>query len=128
MPVIIIAGGLAYWLYRKDKIIAEQLVGVRILLFVLRFVSLVSLGYLMLEPMLRLVETEQQKPIVAIAIDNSASILNGSDSAYYKTELVNDLLNVILEISDKFDVEMFHFDKEVKNGFDVDFKGNENNL
>ncbi|RLD23861.1 MAG: hypothetical protein DRI54_06820 [Bacteroidetes bacterium] len=128
LPIIVIAGGLAYWLYRKDKIIAEQLVGVRILLFLLRFASLLSLGYLMLEPMLRVVETEQQKPIVAIAIDNSASILNGSDSVYYKTELVNDLLSFTTEISDKFEIETFNFDKEVNNGFDVDFRGNETNL
>ena len=82
----------------------------------------------MLEPMLRIVETEQQKPIVAIAVDNSASILNGSDSIYYKTELINDLHNITSEISDKFDVESFIFDKEVKNGFEVDYKGNQTNL
>ena len=128
MPIIIIAGGLAYWLYHKDKIIAEQSVWIQILLFSLRFLSMASLGYLMLEPMLRIVETDQQKPIVAIAIDNSASILNSSDSIYYKTELVNDLLNITSEISDKFEIETFTFDKEVNSGFNVDYKGNETNL
>ena len=82
----------------------------------------------MLEPMLRVVETEEQKPIVAIVADNSASILNASDSIYYKTELVNDLLNIRKEISDNFDTETFIFDKEIKNGFNIDFNGNETNL
>ena len=128
IPIIVIAGGLAFWLYRKDKIINEQHLWVRILLFTLRFLSLTTLGYLMLEPMIKVVETELQKPIIAIAIDNSSSILNGSDSVYYKTELKNNLLNLSAAVSDKFNVETFSFDQYVKNGFDLDFKGDETNL
>lgn len=128
IPIIVIAGGLAFWLYRKDKILNDQPFWVSGLLFTLRFVSLTVLGYLMLEPMIKMVGTELQKPIIAVAIDNSSSILNASDSVYYKTELKNDLLKLSTEISDKFDVETFSFDKEIKNGFDIDFKGDETNL
>ena len=126
--IFFISGGLAFWLYRKDKILDEQPLWVRVFLFLLRFTSLSLIGYFLLEPMIKLVKTVNQKPIVVLAVDNSSSILNGSDSSYYKNQLSLDFEEAALALSDKFQVETFRFDSKVIQGLDLDFSGDETNL
>lgn len=62
------------------------------------------LAFLLLNPLIKSVFREVEKPIVVIAADNSQSILTGSDSIYYKTEFLKSLDQLADNLSADFDV------------------------
>ena len=123
-----IAIAISYWLYRRDKILGERNSWLPRLLAVFRTISLSLIAFFLLEPMMKTEEREIQRPIIAIAVDNSESILNGSDSVYYKTELANEIQKLAASLDDEYDVELFSFDEKVSKDLRYDYSGKISNL
>ena len=113
----------SYWLYKSDKLLREQSIWLPRILGLFRFLSLSFIAFFLLEPLIRTETREVQQPIIAILLDNSESILNGSDSSYYKSELPNEIKALALEFGDSYEVELFSFDDAVKRGLDQDYRG-----
>jgi len=93
-----------------------------------RFLSLSLIAFFLLEPLIRNEYREVQRPIVAIAIDNSESILNGSDSSFYKTEFPNAISTLAQDLSEAYEVELFSFADEVSRDFDLNYNGKVSDL
>ena len=93
------------------------------MLALFRFISLSFIAFFLLEPLIRTEFREVQRPIIALLIDNSESILNGSDSSYYKNDLANQMSSLAEDLGDDYDVEVFSFDQEVKRGLDMHYDG-----
>ncbi len=70
--IILIAAGLAFLLYSKKDIPWHK--NLSVLLGFLRFTSLLLLGLLLLNPILRLAVNEEDDPIFLIVNDNSSSV------------------------------------------------------
>ncbi len=69
---VLVAAGAAWWTYRST--IPDIEPAKRILLGVLRFVSLAIILILLFEPLLQRSSTVQTEPVVAVLIDNSESM------------------------------------------------------
>lgn len=74
---------LLYWRAHSDN----TGYGSRRLIYLMaafRFLSVSAIAFLLLNPLLKFISTEIEKPIVVLAIDNSESIMNNRDSAAYR--------------------------------------------
>ncbi|PSQ95912.1 MAG: hypothetical protein BRD55_09830 [Bacteroidetes bacterium SW_9_63_38] len=78
---VLLAGGGTYWSYRHTVPALSS--GKRWGLGLLRFLSLVLLCFLLLKPVLRLVEETEQPPTLAVLVDDSRSmrIVQGTDTS-----------------------------------------------
>ncbi len=93
------AGFFAWLLYRWPLFGEEDRLWLRRSLGVLRFAVLFVLMAFLLEPMLRNSQRELEKPVVAVVLDNSASMLMQHDSAGSRQQLLalKDALNTGLQ-------------------------------
>ena len=114
---------ISYWLYRNDKVLGERSIWLPRMLAVFRTISLSLIAFFLLEPMIKTEEREIQRPIIAIAVDNSESILNGSDSAFYKNELAGKIQELASALNEEYDVEVFSFDENVSKDPQYDYTG-----
>jgi len=107
-------GGLySFSLYSKAKRLEFSATLVRIL-SILRFLLISILAFLLLSPLIKTIVSEQEKPIIILATDNSQSILINRDSAYYAGKFKEDLQAFKEELSKKYTVKDFLFGSDVQ--------------
>lgn len=102
--------GFAYGfvLYFKNKR-EEFPKPINVLLFIFRFITVSMMAFFLLEPMLKTIKRNIERPIIIIAQDNSESIIIGKDSAYYKSEYTQQFKNLITSLKKDFEVQEFSF-------------------
>ena len=94
----------------------------------LRGLLIAILLFFLLGPVLKLVDKNLEKPIAALLVDNSQSVVAGKDSAAEArriTEIVNNLAN---GLSEKFNVKMVLFGDKASGGAKPDFSQSSTNL
>jgi len=116
--------GLLYFRNSKQKDIPPH---IQITLGVLRFVSIALIGFLLLGPLIKRTETEIQKPIVLVAMDNSASIGQVHDSLFL-ANLMNDLQGVNDNLKEEYEFRFYHFGEQMIESKDPDFTGRATNI
>ena len=126
LPICLVVGFfLSYLLYFfrfKQNDLSQRL---KITLFLLRGFVLFFLFFLLLNPLLKKIINEEEKPILLVAIDNSQSVVFARDSNFVKEELVKRLRTMGDELSEKFEVKFYRFDSETKLTDSVFFNGKE---
>jgi hypothetical protein len=123
--------GLVYTaiLYWRQKRIQDLSKGFLIALGTLRAVTVATIAFLLLGPFFRYFERQVQRPVVIIAQDNSASVLQSADSVYYKTEFQEKMNQLKEDLSSEYDVETYVFDKDIKpSDSRPDFAGKQTDL
>lgn len=122
LPIIILSGSLSWLLYsKKNRPWSRK---VNWLLASLRFLTISLTLSLLLNPVANLLTYEEERPIVALAIDNSESVLQNQDSSALLQGIMaikEDLLskNYIVEV----------YDLVNKNSLDLlSFSGDRTNL
>ncbi len=108
-------------LYRKEekfKTISVWLV--RTMAF-FRFLLVAILAFLLLSPFIKTLFNKVEKPVIIIAQDNSSSILLNKDSAFYKTEYLQQLKTLTSSLEEKFEVKSYTFGEDVIEGNEVDY-------
>lgn len=125
-PVCILLG-LAYaWLmYRKPVEIGRDL---RYALAALRAVAVFFIALLLVSPLVKSVKYEPQKPLVLIAQDNSSSINTFKPAGFNSAAFIDELAKLKQELGDKYDVQEFNFDKDLRPGFSKSFGGKQTDL
>ena len=101
---------------------------IRYLLFVLRLFVISFLSFYLLNPIIRNTQTYIEKPVVLIAADNSASVLKNKDSVFYKTQFLTKLRQFESALQDKYEVHVYHFDRDLVSGDTLSYSGKETNL
>jgi len=109
----ILAGLYTFFLYGKNKQNAELPVWVVQVLSFLRFASTFILAVLLLNPIVQKWITQSEPPIIILAQDNSASIVNNADSSFYKNEYLHQLEELKSKISENYKVVALNFGDEV---------------
>ncbi|MBC7384156.1 MAG: VWA domain-containing protein [Bacteroidia bacterium] len=104
----IIAAGGSYFLYRNNPLKLTA-VYANYALHLLRFLTLFFILFLLLGPLLKFISQKTEKPIVVMALDNSQSIINNKDSAYYKGEFIKELDKLKEKIGEKYDLKILTF-------------------
>jgi len=91
LPAIIVSFGLAYWLYSKPRMPWSK--NQNLLLGSLRFLALLLILLLFLNPLIRQVTNDVERPIVLFGVDNSASI-----PAIHSSEELNRLTSQLADL------------------------------
>lgn len=126
----LIAIAATWFLYRNNPIGVEGKRAKQLLwlLHALRFTVLFVLMMLLLGPLVKLIATQTQKPIVIFAVDNSQSVTLGNDSAQLKQALNKQFDLLQNELGNDYDVVPYLVGKESKQASSLDFKDKETNL
>ena len=74
----LVAGALAFWLYRRTM--PQLSPAKRITLGLLRFAALFLILFLLFEPVLRLVDRDEEEAVLAVLVDDSQSLLMTSST------------------------------------------------
>ncbi|MGK7392082.1 MAG: VWA domain-containing protein [Candidatus Cyclobacteriaceae bacterium M2_1C_046] len=99
IPAVFIAAFFAYLLYRKASTFD---LNVKKTLGILRFSTLLILLLLLLSPIIKQIINYYEQPLVVLAIDNSTSITQASDSA----AIINKLIELKESLGDDYKVEI----------------------
>ncbi|MDD3876212.1 MAG: hypothetical protein PHT69_06295 [Bacteroidales bacterium] len=117
---LLLGGGLAYILYiRNNKEDFPQ--KTRYLLFFIRLICFSFIAFFLLNPLLRMMVRQTEKPIIIFAQDNSESIRFNPDSAFYSETypaLINDFLK---KLEADFHVFQFSFGENVSENLGFNF-------
>ncbi|SHJ23156.1 hypothetical protein [Flavobacterium haoranii] len=117
---VLVAGGLAYLQYFfKAKSNSKW----NLLLAFLRFLSILGILILLINPLVKIKKYEIEKLPLPIFIDNSKSIQHLGVNNEAKNVLKEFQKNADLE--NKFNVQFFSFDAEIKKLDSLNFKGNQ---
>jgi len=118
----ILLGALyALVLYRRERRLTEMATWLKSLLVVLRTLAVAALAFLLIGPFLSSIDKRVEKPVILFAQDNSASVmLNGE-----YTEAIDNMLQPLAE---KYEVERYTFDKELRANGEVDHRGKQTNI
>lgn len=92
-----------------------------VLLGSLRFVALLLISFLLLEPVLNTEFRKVEKPVVVIAQDFSASVVLNKDSVFYKTEYLKQLAQLQEELGDNYEVRTYSFGDHFRENFTGQF-------
>ncbi|ASU35719.1 hypothetical protein [Mucilaginibacter xinganensis] len=140
VPACAVAGLLYAWLfYRQPVNLSNKF---RYGLFAIRAIAVTIIALLLVSPLVKSVSYNPQKPLVLVLQDNSQSIKmfrtpgeakvspTGGDLAGAQTEnVVVDQLSALKEqLGDRYDVQEFHFDRDLGNGLSKSFTGKQTNL
>ena len=118
---LLLGAAYAFVLYWKDTRFEEEFRGLTRVLMALRFLLVSFLAFLLLGPFIRTLFREVEKPIIIFAQDNSESILNDRDSAYYAGIYAESVKNMVNALSQDYEVKAYSFGKEVEPGLDFSF-------
>jgi hypothetical protein len=114
--------GLAYagFLYFRNRTFREQSPLLSLGLGFLRFAAVTLIAILLLEPILRVLQTETRKPVIVFAHDASESVGNALDTAA-RAQLRQDMEALREELGEKFEVASYSFGDEFREGADYSF-------
>jgi len=124
-----LAGTLyALLFYYKDKRTADLPNFLKWTLGVLRFCLVSILVFLLMGPLVKSTKNSIEKPIIVIAQDNSASIVAGKDSVFYRRAFKDSWDKNIAELSSKFDVRVMSFGNELKDSMNYRYNEKETDI
>ncbi len=105
---LLLAGGYALGLYFRD-IKNEFPVYLKLILGIVRFVSVFLISFMLLSPFIRSISKEKEKPLIILAVDDSQSVLLNSDSANYRDAFLRTLTAYLRRLSEIGDVRQYLF-------------------
>jgi len=89
----------------------------RWLLALARFTAVTFIAFLLLAPLVRMLRTSKEKPLIVMAMDNSLSVIQGEDSS----ALTAAWESLAQELADDYDVRPLLFGDQVNPGLQADF-------
>lgn len=107
------AFGYSFFLYFREKKTNDLGKWIKYIVFSLRFILVFILAFLLLSPLVKSISRTVEKPIIVIAQDNSKSILLNKDSAFYKGEFAQKVKSLVVDLSDKFEVQEYSFGNKI---------------
>jgi hypothetical protein len=115
-------------LYFRDALNPTFGRGLTIALGLLRFFLVTLVSFFLLNPLIKSINKEVEKPIVLFCQDNSQSLAYVSDSAYYKGDYLDQVRGLQQSLGDQFDVHYVQFDGQTKNAIDsINYQGQSTN-
>jgi len=116
---ILLGAAYAGALYYRAK--AEISPGLFRLLTFFRFLSVFLISFLLLSPLIRKQVKTVEKPVIAVGIDNSQSLVLGRDSVWYRDVYPKKLASFLDLLGKKFEVQPFTFGERVREGTDTGY-------
>ena len=122
-------GALYAWLlYRSENQFNEVPAWQKRLMAISRFMLVSMLAFLLLSPMVRTITREVEKPVIILAQDNSASVINNKDSAQFRDTYSTNVKKLIDDLGKKYEVRTYSFGDHVTDQIGFNFKDKETNF
>jgi hypothetical protein len=118
----------AYFLYKKEKKKDAFSKTILYTLFSLRFFSVLIISLLLMNFLLKRNLNQTEKPLIILALDNSASVVAGKDSSEIKMAFVQKLDEINSTLSEKYNVQPLLFGNKVSQGNHPDFSDKETDI
>lgn len=93
----------------------------KIILAFSRFLVISLLAFFLLNPLLKTIFKEIEKPVIVIAQDNSQSLVTGKDSLFYKEEYKQEIEELINNLGREYEVKTFSFGEKISENISWDF-------
>ncbi|WP_235964503.1 hypothetical protein [Pedobacter gandavensis] len=110
----------AYVAYRKTSHLTPKL---RWFLASLRALVVAVIAGLLCFPLVKNLSYQLEKPVIIIAQDNSLSIGHVHPAGFDQKKYEADLQQLSAQLSDKYDLKVYHFSDSVNKGFDFSNQG-----
>jgi hypothetical protein len=123
----IISCCLSYWVYRNNPLKLQKKWMVYVLM-ILRGMGLFIICFLLLEPIIKWLNQQKEKPILVIAVDNSESMLLGNNARFLKTEFTQALADFKSDLSEQYTIVNYTLGSEVKISDSLTFSEKLSNL
>jgi hypothetical protein len=121
---IIYAGAM----YFRDRLNATFGKTLATLLAVMRFIAVTCISFFLLEPLIKSIHNDVEKPIVLFCQDNSQSVAFHADSAFYTGPYLDQIRNLQQLLGENYDVQSIRFDTEVQpHGDSANYRGQATN-
>ncbi|MFK8046720.1 MAG: vWA domain-containing protein [Crocinitomicaceae bacterium] len=129
LAIIAVFASLAsFWLYYRAKEWTELEKKWLWIFGVLRFTTLFFIGVLLLGIILEKLDNNSQKPIVFLMHDQSESVVQTSDSNFYKTEYIKELKALSEKLKEKYEVINYGFSSDLTSNFDSTYNYKTTNI
>ncbi len=126
IPACLLLGLLyAALLYRKPVNLSNKF---RYILLAVRAIVVAFIALLLVSPLVKSVSYNPQKPLVLVLQDNSESIKMFPGSSKSFNVVADNLAALKEQLGDKYDVQEFHFDRDLQNGLTKTFNGKQTNI
>jgi hypothetical protein len=125
---ILIGAGVSAFLYYRDKNLSDFSRNLVLFLSALRFLGFTLLAFFLLEPMLKFVRQELEKPVIVIGLDNSESLIMTKDSVATKTLMKDGIAQLQEKLGDRFEVRTYRFGDKIQEEGSADFKDKETDI
>ena len=86
-------------------------------LLLLRFFSVTVISFLLLNPLVQRTTRQVEKPVIAVGIDGSRSLVSSVDSVEVRENIGRDIENLSHELSDRFEFAFYTFGQDVSGAY-----------
>jgi hypothetical protein len=125
---LLLGAGVSLLLYYRSKELNDFPKPLIAFLSVVRFIAVTLLAFFLLEPMLKLLQFEVEKPVIVIGIDNSTSMVMTSDSLNVRN-ITNEQLAILQnELSGEFEVRTYSFGERINEEPRFDYSDKETDI
>lgn len=129
MIFCVAAGAIASWiLYHRDANFNGVATWIKLLMSGFRFCTITVLCFLLLSPLFKSITREVQKPIVAVIVDDSKSMVHSVDSVAFKKSVIDRLELMKSNFGEDIDLRVYSSSDKFRDGFDGKFKGLETDI
>lgn len=111
---LIVALGIVFLLYFRNKDTRELTRNQRAILMMLRFTSFFLIAFFLLSPFLKSLKKMVQNPVIIAAWDNSGSVVSSADSAKLAQEIVELKEKITSELGGNYSLINYTFGQETK--------------
>jgi hypothetical protein len=126
VPACLALGILYAWLLYRMPVNLEK--KFRYLLFAFRAIVVTVIALILLSPLIKSVAYNPQKPLVLVLQDNSQSVQMFQAPKGNLVGAIDGLSNLKKQLGNDYDVQEFHFDKDLSNGLTKTFNGKQTDI
>jgi hypothetical protein len=107
---LLLAGGVSFFLYRRNSASSNFNQIQKIILIFLRFLTFLFVFILLFSPLIERTRSIKQVPVIAVALDNSQSVSTYSDSFSQVSKVIQEKF-----ANDDYQLEFWRFGEKVEN-------------
>jgi hypothetical protein len=122
-----LSAGISYFLYRNNPLNLTQK-WLRNLLYVFRFTSIFVILFLLLGPLFNLKIQRTEKPVVAVLVDNSFSMLYPNIEAEKTKNVISEIVKMQEKLGDNYLVKTYTFGESTQSNGAITFSEKQSNL
>ncbi len=124
---LLLSAGISYFLYQNNPLTLAN-VWLRRFLYFLRFSAIFLILFLVLGPLFQLKLQRTDKPIIALLIDNSSSMVQEATTKTSVNTAVSELLKLQQELGEDYLVKTYTIGEKTKQSDNISFSEKQSNL